>query len=85
MLVGFFIFAAIQMMAIEILGEYIGSLHTQVRNTPLVIEAERVNFKNEQYQSFSFFSRTTHSHCCVSFCMARPVQPRFPSLGTDAK
>jgi polyisoprenyl-phosphate glycosyltransferase len=27
------------------LGEYIGSIHTQVRNMPLVIEMERVNFE----------------------------------------
>ena len=29
---------------IGLLGEYIGSIHTKVRNMPLVIENERVNF-----------------------------------------
>lgn len=43
-LIGVFFFGAIQMFFIGILGEYIASIHTQVRNMPLVIEAERVNF-----------------------------------------
>lgn len=43
-LIGIFFFGAIQTFCIGLLGEYIGSIHTQVRNMPLVIEAERVNF-----------------------------------------
>lgn len=43
-LIGIFFFGAIQAFFIGILGEYIGSIHTQVRNMPLVIEKERVNF-----------------------------------------
>jgi len=43
-LIGIFFFGAIQMFFIGVLGEYIASIHTQVRNMPLVIEAERVNF-----------------------------------------
>ncbi len=43
-LIGIFFFGAIQMFFIGLLGEYIASIHTQVRNMPLVIEAERVNF-----------------------------------------
>ena len=43
-LVGFFMFSAIQMTFIGLLGEYIGSIQTQVRNLPHVIEAERINF-----------------------------------------
>lgn len=43
-LIGMFFFGAIQMFFIGLLGEYIASIHTQVRNMPLVIEAERVNF-----------------------------------------
>lgn len=44
MLIGIFFFGAIQAFFIGILGEYIGSIHTQVRNMPLVVEIERVNF-----------------------------------------
>ena len=43
-LIGVFFFGAIQTFFIGILGEYIGSIHTQVRNMPLVIEKERHNF-----------------------------------------
>jgi glycosyltransferase involved in cell wall biosynthesis len=44
-LIGVFFFGAIQAFFIGMLGEYIGSIHTQVRNMPLVIEMERVNFE----------------------------------------
>lgn len=44
MLIGIFFFGAIQAFFIGVLGEYIGSIHTQVRNMPLVVEIERVNF-----------------------------------------
>ncbi len=43
-LIGMFFFGAIQAFFIGILGEYIGSIHTQVRNMPLVVELERINF-----------------------------------------
>lgn len=43
-LIGIFFFGAIQTFFIGLLGEYIGSIHTQVRNMPLVVEMERVNF-----------------------------------------
>ena len=29
----------------EIIGEYVGSIHTQVRKLPLVTESERINFE----------------------------------------
>ena len=43
-LIGIFFFGAIQTFSIGIIGEYVGSIHTQVRNLPLVVELERVNF-----------------------------------------
>ncbi len=43
-LIGIFFFGGIQSFFIGMLGEYIGSIHTHVRNMPLVIEAERINF-----------------------------------------
>lgn len=49
-LIGIFFFGAVQTFFIGVLGEYIGSIHTQVRNMPLVVEMERVNFeKNENF------------------------------------
>lgn len=47
-LIGIFFFGAIQAFFIGVLGEYIGSIHTQVRNMPLVVEMERVNFEKDE-------------------------------------
>ncbi|MFA7252967.1 MAG: glycosyltransferase [Patescibacteria group bacterium] len=44
MVIGLFFFASVQLFFIGIIGEYIGAIFTQVRNRPLVIERERVNF-----------------------------------------
>lgn len=43
-LIGIFFFGAVQAFFIGMLGEYIGSIHTKIRNMPLVIESERINF-----------------------------------------
>lgn len=42
--IGIFLFSSIQLFFIGILGEYIGAIYTQVRERPLVIEKERINF-----------------------------------------
>jgi len=44
LLVGMFFLGGLQMLFLGLLGEYIGSIQTQVRNVPLVIELERINF-----------------------------------------
>lgn len=43
-LIGIFFFGAIQLFFTGVLGEYIASIHTQVRKMPLVTEIERINF-----------------------------------------
>jgi hypothetical protein len=43
-IIGLFCVASVQLFFLGILGEYVGSIHTQVRNRPLVIEQERINF-----------------------------------------
>ncbi len=43
-MIGLFFFAAVQLICIGIIGEYIGAIWTQVKNKPLVIEEERINF-----------------------------------------
>ena len=43
-LISLFFFASVQLFFIGIIGEYIGSIHTQVKRRPLVVEKERVNF-----------------------------------------
>ena len=42
--VGLFFFGSVQLVALGVIGEYIGSIHTMVQNRPLVIERERINF-----------------------------------------
>ncbi len=42
--IGMFFFASVQLIFIGIIGEYVGSIYTQVRKRPLVIEKERINF-----------------------------------------
>ena len=44
LIIGFFALSSIQMFFIGLLGEYIASIHTHVKNHPHVIENERVNF-----------------------------------------
>ncbi|AIQ55084.1 glycosyltransferase family 2 protein [Paenibacillus sp. FSL R7-0331] len=45
LIIGLFLFSSVQLFFIGILGEYIGSIHTQVLKRPLVVEKERINFK----------------------------------------
>ncbi len=42
--IGVFFFSSVQLIFIGIIGEYIGAIWTQVKNKPLVIEDERINF-----------------------------------------
>ncbi len=44
MVIGLFFFSGVQLIFIGIIGEYLGAVWTQVRNRPLVIEDERINF-----------------------------------------
>jgi glycosyltransferase involved in cell wall biosynthesis len=45
LVIGIFFFSSIQLISVGILGEYIGSIQTQVQKRPLVVERERVNFE----------------------------------------
>jgi glycosyltransferase involved in cell wall biosynthesis len=44
LVIGLFFFSAVQLFFIGIIGEYVGSIYTQVLKRPLVIERERINF-----------------------------------------
>jgi glycosyltransferase involved in cell wall biosynthesis len=44
LVIGLFLFSSVQLFFLGIIGEYIGSIHTQVLKRPLVIEKERINF-----------------------------------------
>lgn len=44
LVIGLFFFSSVQLFFIGIIGEYVGSIQTQVLKRPLVIEKERINF-----------------------------------------
>lgn len=43
-IIGLCLLSSVQLFFIGIVGEYIGAIHTQVLNRPLVVERERINF-----------------------------------------
>jgi len=45
LVIGLFFLGSVQLLALGIIGEYVGSIQTQVRKRPYVIERERVNFE----------------------------------------
>jgi glycosyltransferase involved in cell wall biosynthesis len=47
LVIGIFFFSSVQLISVGVLGEYIGSIHTQVQKRPYVVERERVNFEFE--------------------------------------
>lgn len=46
-LIGIFFFGAVQMLFLGLLGEYVGTILTQVRQVPHVVELERINFSEK--------------------------------------
>jgi len=44
LVVGIFLLGSLQLFFIGILGEYLGSVYTQIKHRPLVVEKERINF-----------------------------------------
>jgi glycosyltransferase involved in cell wall biosynthesis len=44
LVLGLFFLGSVQLIALGIIGEYVGSIHTFVQNRPLVTEKERINF-----------------------------------------
>lgn len=44
LVIGFFFLSAVQLIFVGVVGEYVGAIYTYVKNRPLVIEAERLNF-----------------------------------------
>jgi glycosyltransferase involved in cell wall biosynthesis len=47
LIIGLFCVASVQLFFLGVLGEYLGSIYTQVRNRPLVVEQERINFPDD--------------------------------------
>lgn len=47
-IIGLFCVASVQLFFLGVLGEYVGAIYTQVRNRPLVVEEERINFPDDR-------------------------------------
>lgn len=45
LILGLFFLGSVQLLALGMIGEYVGAVHTQVMRRPLVIEQERINFE----------------------------------------
>jgi glycosyltransferase involved in cell wall biosynthesis len=45
--IGMFFLGSLQLLFMGVIGEYVGNIHTQVHNRPLVVERERLNFEYE--------------------------------------
>jgi glycosyltransferase involved in cell wall biosynthesis len=48
LVIGLFFLSSVQLFFVGIVGEYIGSIYTQVRNHPHVFEKERINFSESE-------------------------------------
>lgn len=46
LIVALFFFSGVQLLFIGLMGEYIGAIHAQVRQGPVVVERERLNLNN---------------------------------------
>ena len=53
MITALFFFAGVQLFFMGFIGEYVLSIFNQVRNRPLVVERERINFKEEVKQDWT--------------------------------
>jgi glycosyltransferase involved in cell wall biosynthesis len=63
--IGMFFLGSLQLLFMGIIGEYIGNIHTQVHNRPLVVERERLNF---QYEPGEPLARGTRVSCASAGC-----------------
>jgi polyisoprenyl-phosphate glycosyltransferase len=61
--IGMFFFGSLQLLFMGVIGEYIGNIHTQVHNRPLVVERERLNF---QYEPGKPLARSTVAFAAAS-------------------
>lgn len=56
LVIGLFFLGSVQLVSLGILGEYVGSIHTQILNRPHAIEKERLNFQYEPGEPLQEFA-----------------------------
>ena len=44
LVIGFFLMTSLMFLFIGLIGEYIASIHLYVKNRPIIVEKERINF-----------------------------------------
>ena len=59
--IGMFFLGSLQLLFMGIIGEYVGNIHTQVHNRPLVVERERLNFNHEPGEPLAHVSLASGS------------------------
>jgi len=59
--IGMFFLGSLQLLFMGIIGEYVGNIHTQVHNRPLVVERQRLNFNNEPGEPLAHVSLASGS------------------------
>ena len=47
LLIGIFLFAAVQILIMGLIGEYVAAIHLRLQRNPWVVEKKRVNFESE--------------------------------------
>ncbi|HEX8550141.1 MAG TPA: glycosyltransferase family 2 protein [Abditibacteriaceae bacterium] len=67
LVIGLFFISSVQLMFLGVVGEYIGSIHTQVRRRPLVTERERINFDKEPRGATPFESHDALAHAQTAY------------------
>ena len=70
-LIGLFFLGSVQLIALGLIGEYVGAIHTHVLNRPLAIEKERINWQ-QPAQSTSFPAETATSIAANSQRLHKP-------------
>jgi glycosyltransferase involved in cell wall biosynthesis len=75
LVIGVYFLGAVQLFFIGLLGEYIGSIHTQVHRRPLVVEKERINWLQESTPSAEEVGAMSVEHSGNG----RVAAPRAPS------
>jgi glycosyltransferase involved in cell wall biosynthesis len=74
LVIGLFFLGSVQMFFLGIIGEYIGFIHTQVMNRPLVVEKERINYSSTDNHQVSN-TPDIHPNTSTSFHEVTAVTP----------
>jgi glycosyltransferase involved in cell wall biosynthesis len=75
LIVAVFFFSGLQLFFFGVLGEYISSIHLQVRKRPLVVERERINFTDDRERRVEPPRRLVDDHGVVPTEVVESIDP----------